>query len=83
MKAFRDNVVLKPARAPEESAGGIVLPESVGREYKCRGFIIDVGPDCKDEIEVGNEVIFTTGSKFTVDNQEYLVVKAVDILVVV
>ena len=81
MKAYGANVVLTPARAPEVSAGGLVLPESVGREYKCRGHIIDVGPDAEG-LEAGNEIIFTTGSKFTVDNTEFIVVAVKDILVI-
>ena len=58
MKVLGKNVVCLPAKAPTESSGGIHLPESMGREYKCRAFIVSVGPDVKD-LEAGNEIIFT------------------------
>ena len=84
MKAFGANVVLTPAVAPEVSTGGLVLPESVGRAYKCRGIITDVGPGVEQDanLKVGDEIIFTTGSKFTVDDTQYIVVATKDILVI-
>jgi co-chaperonin GroES (HSP10) len=86
MKAFGSNVVCKPAKAPETSPGGLVIPESAGREYKLRGFVTNIGDEVdvfKSGLEVGNEIIFAAGSKFTVNNEDYIVVAAKNILVIV
>jgi len=82
MKVLGNNVVCTPAAAPTESPGGIALPQSVGREYKCRAFVVSCGPDVEG-LEAGDEIIFTKADKFTVDSQEYIVVAAKDVLVVV
>lgn len=83
MKTLGNNVVCTPAAAPEFTAGGLHIPESIGREYKCRAFIVQVGPMVELELEAGDEIIFTKANKFTVDSVEYIVVDADDILVVV
>ena len=80
MRAYGKNVVARPAQAPKETAGGLVLPPSVGSEYKCRGIIIDVGN--VENIDVGDEIIFTKGSSFEVDSKRYIVVSEDDILIV-
>ena len=82
MKVLGNNVVCTPAAAPTETAGGLVLPTSAGQQYKCRAFVVSVGPEVEG-LEAGNEIIFTKANKFTVDSQEYVVVDAKDILVVV
>ena len=84
MKAFGDNVVLTPAIAPTVSEGGIVIPESAGREYKCRGIITDIGSGVAVEagLKVDDEIIFATGTKFLIDGTPYMVVATKDILVI-
>lgn len=81
MKTLGNNVVCTPAAAPEMMRG-LHIPESIGREYKCRAFVVQIGP-LVEGLEAGNEIIFTKANKFTVNNQEYIVVDADDILVVV
>ena len=80
MRAYGKNVVAAPVKAPKETAGGLILPESTGSEYKCRGIIIDVGN--VNGIDVGSEIIFTKGSSFVIDDKRYIVVSEDDILVV-
>ena len=82
MKVLGNNVVCTPADAPTHSPGGLVLPPSVGQQYKCRAFVVSTGPEV-DGLKAGDEIIFTTANKFTVNEQEYVVVDAKDILVVV
>ena len=64
MKVLGNNVVCTPAVAPTETAGGLVIPASMGQHYKCRAFIVMVGPEVEG-LEAGNEIIFTKADKLT------------------
>jgi len=80
MRAYGKNVVAKPVKAPKTTSGGLILPSSVGDEYKCRGIVMD--PGAIEGINVGDEIIFTKGSSFTIDDKKYVVIADKDILVV-
>jgi len=81
MRVLKNNVVCHPAKAPELTAGGLHIPDSMGREYKCRAFVIQVGPEVKD-LKKGDEIIFAKADKFTSDTVEYVVLNADDVLLV-
>ena len=81
MRVRKNNVVCHPAKAPEFTAGGLHIPESMGREYKCRAIVVQVGPDVEDLGE-GDEIIFAKADKFTSDSVEYVVLDADDVLLV-
>lgn len=71
----------------EEERGGIVLPEDVeaDRDY-VRAEVIEVGTD-EEKIKVkrGDRVLLDgfAGKKLEIDGEEYLIVKASDILAIV
>jgi len=71
----------------EEERGGIVLPEDVeaDRDY-VRAEVIEVGTDEeKIKVKKGDRVLLDgfAGKKLEIDGEEYLIVKASDILAIV
>lgn len=50
-------IVVKRDEAESVSAGGIVIPEAA-KETKESGVIQLVGPECPDDIKVGDRVLF-------------------------
>jgi len=85
MRAFGEQVILRPATAPTVNPGGVIELPSAGSEYKCRGYIIDVGPDVKEGhgLEIDDELVFEAGNAFTVDGIKYITIHADKILVVI
>ena len=86
-----DRVVLKMAEAEETTKGGIILTGSA-KEKPSVAQVIAVGPggnvDGKTvtmSVKVGDKVITDkyAGSKVTLDEEEYLIVKQSDILAIV
>ena len=86
-----DRVVLKMAEAEETTKGGIILTGSA-KEKPSVAQVIAVGPggnvDGKTvtmSVKVGDKVITDkyAGSKVTLDEEEYIIVKQGDILAIV
>ena len=86
-----DRVVLKMAEAEETTKGGIILTGSA-KEKPSVAEVIAVGPggnvDGKTvtmSVKVGDKVITDkyAGSKVTLDEEEYIIVKQGDILAIV
>ena len=86
-----DRVVLKMAEAEETTKGGIILTGSA-KEKPSVAEVIAVGPggsvDSKTvtmSVKVGDKVITDkyAGSKVTLDEEEYIIVKQGDILAIV
>ncbi len=88
-KPLKDRVLVKYSDEPEKSAGGIFIPETA-KEKPQKGEVIAVGSgkitdDGKVqamEIKVGDVVLFEkySGSKISMDNEEYLIIREDDIL---
>ena len=86
-----DRVVLKMMEAEETTKGGIILT-GTAKEKPSIAEVISVGPggnvDGKDvvmTVKVGDRVITSqyAGSKVTLENVEYIVVRQSDILAIV
>ena len=86
-----DRVVLKMVEVEETTKGGIILTASA-KEKPSIAEVISVGPggnvDGKDvvmTVKVGDRVITSqyAGSKVTLENVEYIVVRQSDILAIV
>ena len=86
-----DRVVLKMVEAEETTKGGIILTASA-KEKPSIAEVISVGPggnvDGKDvvmTVKVGDRVITSqyAGSKVTLENVEYIVVRQSEILAIV
>jgi chaperonin GroES len=74
-------IVVRPLEAAEESAGGIVIPESA-REKPTEGEVVAVAEDSTEEVAVGDRVIYRQygGSEVTVDDERYVILQADDLL---
>ena len=86
MKPINDRVVLKPAKAEEKTAGGIIIPDTA-KEKPQRGEIVAVGPG-KDgnamTVSVGDAVLYGkyAGQEMTYEGVDYLIMREDDILVI-
>lgn len=88
-KPLRDRVLVKYSEEAEKTAGGLYIPDSA-KEKPQKGEIVAVGPgritdDGKLQavsVKVGNTVLFDkySGSKVTIDDVEYLIIREEDIL---
>ena len=90
LKPLGDRVIIKKIEAEEKTKTGIVLPSSA-KEDPNMAKVVAIGDGIlkdekkKDEIKVGNTVIFSqyAGTEVKVDGEEYTILKLTDILAVV
>ena len=91
LRPLGDRVVLKQLEAEETTASGIVLP-SAAKEKPQAAEVVAVGPGkevdgkiTKMNIEVGDKVVYSVyaGTEVKLDDEEYIIVSADDILAVV
>ena len=90
LKPLGDRVIIKKVEAEEKTKSGIVLPSSA-KEDPNMAEVVAIGDGIlkdekkKDEIKVGNTVIFSqyAGTEVKVDGEEYTILKLTDILAVV
>jgi len=93
LKPLADRVVVRPLSKEEQTASGIILPDTASKEKPQEGKVIAVGPGKLDqsgkrialEVEIGNRVLFSKYSptEVEVDGEELLVVSEGDILAVI
>lgn len=91
-KPLRDRVLVKYSEESERTAGGLYIPDTA-KEKSQKGEIVAVGPgkvtdDGKLQaisVKVGDVVLFDkySGSKVTMDDVEYLIIREEDILGIV
>lgn len=79
-KPLKDRVFAKYSEEIEKTSGGIYVPD-VAKEKPQKGMVEAVGKEVK-EVKVGNTILFDkfSGSKITMDNVDYLILKEEDIL---
>lgn len=90
IKPLGERVVIKMVEAEEKTKSGIVLP-GTAKEKPQIAEVLAVGAGItsdekkKDEIKVGDKVIFSkfSGTEVKVDGEELIVIKLADILAVV
>lgn len=80
-------VLLQRLEAEETLKGGIILPDSAKKKQEMAK-VIAVGTPKKDEpiqVKVGDSVLIDkySGQDITVDDEEFVVVKAEDIIAIV
>jgi chaperonin GroES len=83
---------VKPVKAEEKSAGGIILPETA-KEKPQIGEVMAIGDGARDEhgklipmvVKIGQKVMYTKwgGNEVKVGNDEWKLVKQSDILAIV
>ncbi len=89
LKPLKDRVLVKYSEEAEKSAGGLFIPDTA-KEKPQKGEIVAVGAGKvtddgklqKVEVKVGDVVLFDkySGSKITMDNVEYLILREEDVL---
>ena len=73
---------------PEETTtkSGLVLPDTAAKEKPQRGEVVAIGDDEEMiNVAVGDVVMFPkyTGTEFKIEDEEYLVIDAADLLAIV
>ncbi len=88
-KPLKDRILVKYSEEDEKSSGGLYIPDTA-KEKPQKGEVIAVGPGRitddgklqKMDVKVGDVVLFDkySGSKITMDNVEYLIIREDDVL---
>ena len=86
IKPLADRVLIKPDKAEEKSAGGIIIPDSA-KEKPLKGKVIAVGKGTKDEameLKEGNEVLYGkyAGTEIEIDGEKLMIMRQSDVLAV-
>ena len=85
---LEDRVVIMPSDEAEQMRGGLYIPDTA-KEKPTTGEVIAAGPGriekgerVKMDVEVGDKVIYGkySGTPYTVDGDELIIIKASDIL---
>ena len=87
---LHDRVIVKPAAAEEKTAGGIIIPDTA-KEKPQKGTVVAVGPGKYAEQtgnliplkqKIGDKILYGkySGSEISVDGEDYLIMRASDIL---
>src|SRR4051794_21628808 len=84
---LHDRVIVKPAKAEEKTAGGIIIPDTE-KEKPQRGTVIAAGPGKKDEpvtVKEGDTVLYGkyAGTEISIEGDDYLIMRESDILAIV
>lgn len=83
MKPLGTRVLIKPIPPEETTASGLVIPASAQAQQSI-GVVVEVGPDVK-VLKKKNKVVYGkyAGTAVELDDQEYLVVKEEEVLLVI
>lgn len=86
IKPLADRVLIKPSKAEEKSAGGIIIPDSA-KEKPLKGKVIAVGKGTKDEameLKEGNEVLYGkyAGTEIEIEGEKLMIMRQSDVLAV-
>ncbi|MDX1917710.1 MAG: co-chaperone GroES [Candidatus Caenarcaniphilales bacterium] len=86
---LEDRVIVQKEESDEKTQGGILLPDSA-KEKPQIAKVVAVGPGKKDEkgnlnppdLKIGDRVVYPkySGTEIKVEGEEYLILKASDIL---
>ena len=84
---LHDRVIVKPAKAEEKTAGGIIIPDTA-KEKPQRGVVVAAGPGKKDEtvtVKVGDTVLYGkySGTEIQIEGDDLLIMRESDILAIV
>ena len=89
IKPLGDKVIVKRVEAEEQTAGGIVLPDSAKEKPKRgvvlavgNGRLLDDGTRSDMQVKKNDEVLFTSyaGTEIKVSGEEYMIMDEGDIL---
>ncbi len=91
VKPLSDRVVVEPAPAEDVSTGGIILPDTA-QEKPQQGTVVAAGPgkvsdsgkNVAMEVKKGDKILYGkySGTEFSFEGTEYLIMRESDILAV-
>lgn len=81
LRATQKNVVVKQLKSDRETASGILIPEKSLHQAT----IVSIGPECPDDIQIGDRVVYTvySGSNVKLENEEFLILKYDDLMAII
>ena len=92
LKPLSDRLVIKPLEQEEQTASGILLPETA-KEKPQQGKVVAAGPGARKEtgervsmdVNVGDTVLYAnySGTTIMLNGKEYLILKESDVLAIV
>ncbi|GAV30752.1 MAG: co-chaperone GroES [Anaerosomatales bacterium] len=93
LKPLFDNIVVKPAKAEEQTKSGLIIPDTAQEKPK-QGEVIAVGDGRWDDegekrvpmdVKVGDKVIYKEWGKTSVkiDGEEYFIMSQGDVLAII
>lgn len=84
LKPLNSNVILKREKAQTTTSSGIVLV-SPKESASNQAVVVAVGPKCDDLLQENQTVVFKeySGTKFKVEDDEYIIIDEEDILAIV
>lgn len=92
LKPLGDRVVVEAVEQAQQSAGGVILPDTA-KEKPQEGIVIFVGPGRRTDkgdvipmdLKVDDRIIYSkySGSEIKLDGKEYLIVSEKDVLAIV
>jgi len=79
-KPLKDRVFVSYTEELEKTAGGLYIPDSA-KEKPQSGKVEAVGDEVKS-LKIGEKILFDrySGSKISIDNVDYLIIKEEDVL---
>ncbi len=86
IKPLADRVIVAPSAAETTTASGIIIPDTA-QEKPQKGNIVALGNGKKDEpmtVKIGDEVLYGkySGTEFSYEGEDYLIMKESDILAI-
>ena len=87
IKPLADRIMILPLEAETKTASGIIIPDSA-KEKPQKGNVVAVGPGTKDNpvtLKAGDTVLYGkySGTELKFENNDYLIMRESDILVIV
>ncbi len=92
IQPLADRVVVKPSKAEEKTASGIIIPDTA-KEKPMQGEVLAVGKGrvAEDgkvsplELKVGDKVLYGkySGTEVTIDGEEYLIMRESDVYAII
>ncbi len=84
---LHDRVLIRPDKAEEKTAGGIIIPDTA-KEKPQRGTVVAAGPGKKDEpvtVKQGDTVLYGkyAGTEIKLGGEDLLIVRESDILAII
>ena len=80
---LEDKILVKIIKEEQKTtASGIVLPDTMEKEKPTLGVVKEIGDSDMIKVKIGDSIMFNkfSGTEFKIDNEDYLLLPAADIL---